>query len=99
MKQWTNFQREDLRMIPRMEADGWETLFRQQDIDACQTTPDIPPRHTVNFKKGNLWVWPNKSGRCQPRGWVLAEIINRKALRYKEYNSLQGILGVRSEKQ
>jgi hypothetical protein len=69
MARWEDHRKEDLRMIPTMEAAGWKVKFHHMDIHAKRTSPDNVPNHGVSFEKGNLHVW----GTIE--GYQVAELI------------------------
>jgi hypothetical protein len=69
MAEWTDHSREDLRMIPKMQAAGWKELFSAQDIYKNLTSPDEVPHDAVSFRKGILTAWVCRNG------WQVADVI------------------------
>jgi hypothetical protein len=57
MKKWEDCPREDLNMIPTMEAAGWTPRFNQRDQMCDRTSPESVPHDAVSFKKEKTYVW------------------------------------------
>lgn len=71
-KNWQDFPREDLRLIPLMEGKGWEVKFSANDLKYKRTSPTSVPHDAVMFTKLDKIAWVSKyGGRLH---WRVAEI-------------------------
>lgn len=70
MSNWTDHPREDLRMIPEMQAHGWRPQFDSKDTMYHRTKPYSVPHDSVSFVKGTIHVWSTG------KGWQVAELID-----------------------
>lgn len=69
-KQWSDFTRNDLNIIPIMLKNGWEVIFNEKDILCNRTTIENVPHNGVSFKKDNIHVWEIRNG------WRVAKLAN-----------------------
>jgi hypothetical protein len=59
---WEDLDRDDLKMIPRMESHGYMVKFNIRDIMNKRITPENIPEDFVSFQKGRFHVWKMNEG-------------------------------------
>lgn len=77
MANWTDYSREDLKMIPEMMKHGWMPDFHENDVRYKRTTPDNIPHNSIRFIKGQIHIWLCKDG------WQVAELIDGQYLNHR----------------
>ncbi len=73
---WAECAREDLQLIPVLEADGWAPKFSYADRRAERTTVANCPHDEVSFEKGPLRLWKHMDFNSHDIVWTLAEIVD-----------------------
>lgn len=57
IEKWEDCGRDDLNMIPKMEAAGFVTDINYIDKRYGRTIPTNPPLDEVGFKKDDMYFW------------------------------------------
>lgn len=93
-KTWKDCGRDDLNMIPTMEAAGWNVIFQDPDKRYERTNPDNPPHDEVMFNKGNTWLWKVRDWKSGNHAWqTCVRYEEDSVLRdYKRYATLEDVL-------
>jgi hypothetical protein len=71
---WEECGRDDLNMIPKMQAAGWVPIFDYKDVRAERLSPENPPMEPVAFNKGRTRVWKNYDFGTGNGYWQTADI-------------------------
>jgi len=90
---WTEFERDDLNMIPTMVANGFTPEFNYSDKNTGRTTPQNPPLDAVKFVKGNLYVW--KCYKNTGGFWQTAELIDGQYSNHKPVDNLNDLFNIK----
>ena len=87
---WEDFAREDLRMIPTMEANGFKVEFSNTDKRHNRITPEKHPQDSVDFSKGIIYVW--KVIIKDEYVWNVADLIYGFYKNHRSYPSLLEVI-------
>lgn len=91
---WSGFIRDDLKMIPTMEANGFTVTFHDQDRLHKRTTPENVPNHEVGFKKGTLNIWKIIDRSRDIMVWQTADLIDGYYRNHTPYDTLEEIIAL-----
>lgn len=90
---WEECQREDLNMIPQMQAKGFTVEFSSADKRGGRTVPENAPADAVSFVKGNLHIWKvYKEQDGMMYEWMTSELIDGYYTNHKPIQELKEIL-------
>lgn len=90
---WEECGREDLNMIPQMEANGFKVEFSYKDKMHKRTSIENVPHDAVSFVKGNFHVWRiYKEQDGMPYHWMTSELVDGFYTNHKPIQELKEIL-------
>lgn len=95
---WSGFVRDDLRMIPTMEANGFTVIFHSQDRLYKRTTPERVPAHGVEFAKNDLHAWQIIDRNRDISVWQTAELIKGSFYNHKAFDTLEEVIALTTVK-
>ncbi len=94
IQRWEDCGRDDLAMIPKMIAAGWEPIFDYRDHRNGWITPQKIPHETVSFTKGIVHAW--KGYKRTNEGifshWNVADLIDGHYHHHRQVNSLDELI-------
>ena len=75
---WEECDRDDLKVIPKMVAMGFDVKFSSDDLKHNRTTIDNIPHNAVGFIKGDKHVWKlyNYQENDIDFYWMTAKVVN-----------------------
>lgn len=90
IKRWEDCAREDLNMIPKMIAAGWQPVFDYRDMRHGRLTPDNPPHDGVGFRNGIVHAWKGYKGGFSH--WVVADLIEGHYCNHRQVSDLNELI-------
>jgi len=91
-KTWEECGRDDLNMIPKMQAAGWSPNICKNDERAGRIKPENPPMDLVSFIKGRTHVWMAFTFRTNDSRWIAADLKEGSYVDHRDYESLDEVL-------
>ena len=85
MNNWSEFTREDLKIISIAESLGWTPEFSQADVMFDRMTPKRFPMECVSFIKGNIHTW-----KCK-KYWQVADLIKGNFCNHRPEESIENV--------
>jgi len=85
------FQREDLKMIPKAIEVGWTPLFSHSDILNHRNSIDNFPQDSISFKKENKVTWSSINTTTHKSKWNVADLIESKYWNHRSYDTLEKV--------
>lgn len=91
-KKWEDCGRDDLNMIPKMQAAGWVPTFDYKDMRSNRITPENPPMDSVSFRKGIITSWKCYEFKTGNGYWQTADLLDNHFVNHRRRETLEDVI-------